>query len=206
MKLSTGFNRLKIFIWMGLFFSGFAQSLENPVQFMNSVVVDVVNGVKLKHDLFSRDQQALHLFLNDKIAKHSDFDEISQWIAGRKAWGTAAPQTKKAFIDQLKSMIIRTYARAVNAYQDQQIEFKPLRNPTDLKKNRVLVQSTLIGDDQHRINIDYKLLRQGEVWKVYDIIIEGVSLVKGYEAQFSGLIKKEGLEAAVVKIRMHNQS
>ncbi|MFM8453947.1 MAG: phospholipid-binding protein MlaC [Gammaproteobacteria bacterium] len=194
---------LLLFGWVFLS-QGVAYALENPVQFMERITKDILTTIEVKHDEFKRNDKALYAFMEGKMAPYGDFEEMSQWIAGRRVWGTASEATKKAFMLELKTMIIRTYGRAINAYRDQKIEFRPLRTAYE-NKNRILVASVIIEPGKQPIAVDYKLLRRGQGWKVYDIIIEGVSLIQGYTAQFSDLIKQKGLEAAVDKIRAHNQ-
>jgi phospholipid transport system substrate-binding protein len=136
------------------------------------------------------------------IIPHVDFVEMGRWIAGRNAWKKASESEQADFIAAFKTLVVRTYATSLLQYTDQTVEFMPLKSTTE--KERLQVTSYINGGEKGPIKMDYRLIKEGDNWLVYDIIIEGVSLLKGYQAQFSQDVRQQGLNYVTRKIKTHN--
>jgi phospholipid transport system substrate-binding protein len=98
---------------------------------------------------------------------------------------------------------VTTYARSLLNYTDETIEFLPLRGSAE-GRDRLQVSSIIKGSSRGPMRLDYRLINDGGNWRVYDIIIEGVSLMQGYRAQFSEVAKQGGVNAVLEKMRKHN--
>ena len=115
-----------------------------------------------------------------------DFKELSRRTLGRE-WKKMKPEQQKEFVQLFKQLLQGVYADRLLAYSDQKIIFA---KETMLKKGRAEVQSFLQTSDGKKIPLFYRLTDKSGSWKVYDVIIEGVSMVKNYRTQFKQILAK----------------
>ncbi len=132
-----------------------------------------------------------------------DMKLMSRWIIG-KSWRTATPEQRQRFQDEFTNMLIRTYASALLEFRGKTVTFKPFHH--DPKRKDAVVKAEFSGDSGapaipvlFRVRID----KQKE-WKVFDIIVDGVSLVKNYRSSFGAEIRKVGLEGLIKRLSTHN--
>ncbi len=124
------------------------------------------------------------------IEPQVDFDRFAALVLG-KYWHSATPDQRERFKKEFKTMLIRTYATAYGEYAEWEIYFKPLRDwKPDARK--VVVRTEFVQPGKEPAAVDFRMIRRGETWKVYDVIIEGVDLVKNYRTTFGQEIAKTG--------------
>ncbi|MGR8940983.1 MAG: MlaC/ttg2D family ABC transporter substrate-binding protein, partial [Gammaproteobacteria bacterium] len=133
-------------------------------------------------------------FVDGVIRPHTDFDVISSWVLG-KHWKTATPDERERFKNEFRTLLVRSYSRAFVEYTNWTIRFLPLDAGSDAKK--VIVKTEVLQPGQKPVGVNYRMFFKGD-WKVYDIIIEGVSLVTNYRTTFSEDIQKKGSLSAVI--------
>lgn len=172
----------------------------DPIALLKGVTNRVMDALKTNRNDYKSNPNHLYGLVNDQIIPYADFEEMSRWVVGRNAWNHASDETKKAFAEALKNLVIRTYARSLLNYTDQTIEFLPLRQPIE-GKARTIVYSIIRDGGKGTLHVDYRMVRKGDDWRVYDIIIEGISLMQGYRAQFETDVQQGGVQAALQKIR-----
>jgi len=128
--------------------------------------------------------------VNKHIEPHVDFDRFAALVLG-KYWRKATPDQRRRFKKEFKTMLIRTYATAYGEYAEWEIHFKPVRNwKPDARK--VVVRTEFVQRGKEPAEVDFRMIRRGDEWKVYDVIIEGVDLVKNYRTTFGEEIAKTG--------------
>lgn len=176
---------------------------EDPVKMLQGISTNVLNALRSRKD--QTDLKGVYNLCDKFILPYADFDEMSQWIAGRKIWSKASEKTKQDFMDAFKVLVVRTYATALNSYTNERVEFG--KQKLDLSKDRIQVTSQIIRTDvkKENIRVDYRLIKKDNKWYVYDIIIEGVSILQGFQAQFSNEIRQKGLDKVIVQIQQHNR-
>ncbi|BCX88332.1 phospholipid transport system substrate-binding protein [Methylomarinovum tepidoasis] len=138
------------------------------------------------------------------IEPHVDFDRFAALVLG-KYWRTATPEQRARFKQEFKTMLIRTYATAYGEYADWEIRFKPIRdwNP---KKKKVVVQTEFVQPGKQPAQVAFRMIRKGDEWKAYDVIIEGVDLVKNYRTTFTEEIAQTGsLDALIERLAQRNR-
>jgi len=126
-----------------------------------------------------------------------DFTELSRRTLGRE-WKKMKPEQQKEFVQLFRQLLQGVYADRLLAYSDQKIIFD---KETMLKKGRAEVQSFLQTSDGKKIPLFYRLTNKSGSWKVYDVIIEGVSMVKNYRTQFREIIAKDSPEKLLEILR-----
>ncbi len=179
------------------------QAVEDPIKMLQKVTNDVLHALQTRRN--PNDLKGIYSLVDKYILPYVDFNEMSQWVAGRKIWNKATDQQRAEFMDAFKILVVRTYATALNSYTNERVEFG--KQKFDLKKDRIQVSSTIVRQSakQENIHLDYRLIKKDNKWYVYDIIIEGVSILQGFQAQFSNDIRQKGLPQVITQIQQHNR-
>jgi len=115
-------------------------------------------------------------------------------------WKKASDAQKKEFIDLFSELLLFTYLDRIKAYTDEKVEFKREK----VKKKTAVVYTEIITDTAN-IPINYKLLHSGDDWRVYDVIIEEVSLVSNYRSTYKEIVKKDGIDGLLKKMSDKNK-
>jgi len=176
---------------------------EDPVQLLKNVTTDVLQALKANKISPKVKSKKIFDVVDKYILPYVDFNEMSTWVAGRTAWGKASEKNKEEFISAFKILVVRTYATALNSYSNEVLQFG--KQKVDTSKNRIQISSKIVRANKENISLDYRLIKHENTWLVYDIIIEGVSILQGFQAQFSEEIKHKGLDTVIAKIKEHNR-
>lgn len=171
--------------------------------FVKGVADDVLAIVKKDKDIQAGDQQKIYALAQEKILPNFDFDHVSRLVLG-KNWSRATPEQQAAFQKEFRTLMLHTYAMALSKYRNQTIEYKPLRSSSE--ENEATVKTQIIQPGGQPIAVDYTLEKTADSWKVFDIIIEGVSLVTNYRSQFSNEIRQGGLDGLIQKLADKNKN
>ena len=135
--------------------------------------------------------------IGNVIGEVFDFMELSRRTLGRE-WKKMKPDQQKEFVELFEKLLLGVYADRLLAYTDQKIIFDKEKM---LKKGRAEVQSYLVLSDGRKVPIFYRLTNKSGQWRVYDLIIEGVSLVRNYRTQFREIIAKDSPEKLLEVLR-----
>jgi phospholipid transport system substrate-binding protein len=183
--------------------SALAQATVPADVFVKSVADDVLAIVKKDKAIQSGDQEKIFALAEEKIVPNFNFDHVCKLVLG-KNFSKATKDQQDAFEREFRSLLIRTYASALSKYRNQTIEYKPLRDSADDKD--VVVKTQILQPGGQPLAVDYSLEQVGDVWKVYDITIEGVSLVTNYRGQFSNEVRQGGMDGLIQKLADKNKS
>ncbi|MDP3212160.1 MAG: ABC transporter substrate-binding protein [Methylotenera sp.] len=164
---------------------------------------DVLNTIKSDKDIQAGDQKKIFALAEEKILPNFDFDRVCRMVLG-KNWRSATPEQQAVFQKEFRTLLLRTYATALGKYKDQVIEYKPMRAEAGAKN--VSVKTQILQPGGQPISVDYSLVKAENGWKVYDIVIESVSLVTNYRSQFSSEIRQNGLDSLNKKLADKNKA
>ena len=159
--------------------------------------------VKKDKDIQNGDQEKIFALAEEKIMPNFNFDHVCRLVLG-KNFSKASKEQQDAFQREFRTLLIRTYASALSKYRNQTIEYKPMRDIADDKQ--VTVKTQILQPGGQPIAVDYTLEQMSDVWKVYDITIEGVSLVTNYRGQFSNEVRQGGMDGLIQKLVEKNKS
>jgi len=169
----------------------------SPDVLVRTTADEVLEIVKKDKDIQAGDQKKIFALAEEKILPNFNFERVCRLVLG-KYWTTATKEQKAVFQREFRSLLLRTYASALSKYRNQTIEYAPLRAEPGAK--RVTVKTQVLQPGGQPIGIDYSLEKTNEHWKVYDIVIEGVSLVTNYRSQFSEEIRQSSLDGLIQKL------
>lgn len=192
-----------LLLWVPLL-SAQPQPNEPPEEMLNRVTQEMISSLRKNDDALRQNPQLIYDIINRILVPYVDWTTMSKWVLGRSTWSNATEAQRAAFSQEFKNLIIRTYASTLRAYNNQEIEYLPIRGGY-AGKNRIQIDSYIRESGKEPIKVTYRLIHTGDTWKVYDIIIEGVSLLKGFQAQFETEIQQQGLQALIQRLRTHNE-
>jgi len=188
----------------GLVFSSGAVAAElSADDLVKQTAEDVLATIKNDKDIQAGNQQKIFALAEEKILPNFDFDRVCRMVLG-KNWKSASPEQQATFQKEFRSLLLRTYATALGKYKNQVIEYKPLRAEPGAKN--VSVKTQILQPGGQPIAVDYSLVKGDSGWKVYDIVIESVSLVTNYRSQFSNEIRTNGLDSLNKKLAEKNKA
>ena len=139
--------------------------------------------------------------VDEVLVPRFDLTRISKLVIGRQ-WKKATPEQQLAFQQEFKNMLVRTYATAFNELDDWQMTYLPSRPGRN--EHDVLVR-TQIGRSGPPVAVDYRMNFIDGAWKVYDVKIEGMSLVTNYRSSFSRLMRTSGMDGLIKHLSDTNQ-
>ena len=183
--------------------AGFAHAEISADELVKQTADDVLASIKSDKDIQAGNQQKIFALAEEKILPNFDFDRVCRMVLG-KNWKAATPDQQAVFQKEFRSLLLRTYATALGKYKNQVIEYKPMRAEPDAKN--VSVKTQILQPGGQPIAVDYSLVRVDGGWKVYDIVIESVSLVTNYRSQFSNEIRTNGLDSLNKKLAEKNKA
>lgn len=186
-----------------VFGSGAALAEMTADELVKQTAEDVLATIKSDKDIQAGNQQKIFALAEEKILPNFDFDRVCRMVLG-KNWKSASPEQQAAFQKEFRSLLLRTYATALGKYKNQVIEYKPLRAEPGAKN--VSVKTQILQPGGQPIAVDYSLVKDDNGWKVYDIVIESVSLVTNYRSQFSNEIRTNGLDSLNKKLAEKNKA
>ncbi len=169
-----------------------------PDQLIKDTSEKVLSALEQNKDKYKEQPEAIHGLVNDIILPHLDFRAMSKLALG-KNWRKANDEQQTRFVEAFKTMLIRTYSKSLTEYAGQEIRFLPYRPPAEGKRT-VKVQTVISQSNGPDIPIDYSLRIKDDIWKVYDIKIDGISLVTNYRNSFASDINRVGIDGLIEKL------
>ena len=172
-----------------------------PEELVKKVTAEVMEAIQKDKALAAGDRQKALRLAEEKVLPHVDFEEAARLAMGR-GWLQASAEQKQKLIVEFRSMLVRTYSSAIGAYQGQQMKVLPVRmKPGD---SEATVQNQYIRPGARPVRVDYSMRKGPDGWKIYDIVVEGVSLVLTYRSEFDSVVKQEGVDALIRRLAQKN--
>jgi len=194
-------NRI-IGLILGLLVGGTALAQQMaPDQLVQKVTDEVMAAIKSDKQLAAGDRQKALKLAEEKILPFVDFEQATRLAVGR-SWSQASPEQKKRLVSEFKNMLVRTYSNAVEAYQGQTLKVLPSRGKADPEDTVVRTQFNRAGGQP--LPIEFHMRQADNTWKVYDIVVEGVSLVMTYRSEFDAVVKQEGIDGLIKRLAQKN--
>ncbi len=196
---------VSLFVALGLMFGSLSVRAQEtpPDELVKGVTLEVVSLIAKDREIQAGNRQKVVGLVEDKVLPHFNFTSMTALAMGQN-WSKSTPDQKKRLTDEFRVLLVRTYASALSAYRDQKFEFRPLRaKPTDTD---VVVQVRVLQQGAQPVSIDYGMEKTAAGWKVYDVIVGGVSLVANYRTDFSNMVRDGGTESLINSLRAKNRS
>ena len=180
-----------------------ASAQTSPDKFIEDLSGKVIGQVKADKDIQAGDLKRVSELVDSTLMPHVNFERMTALAVGR-AWREATPEQKKQLMTEFRVLLLRTYSNAFTAVRDQSIRMKPFRgNASD---EEVVVRSEIVQPRGEPIQLDYRLEKDGNSWKIYDVNVLGVWLVQTYRNQFAQEISAGGLDGLIKSLAEKNKS
>jgi len=174
-----------------------------PDALARTVTDEVLTIVRSDKELQAGNPQKVAQLVETKVLPHFNFNRMTQLAVGRN-WRQATPEQQRALTEEFKTLLVRTYASAFTQYRNQTVDYRPLRMaPADTD---VVVKSLIKQPTGQPIAIDYAMEKLAGAWKVYDVKIEGISLVENYRNTFNNEIQRGGVEGLLRSLGDKNKA
>ncbi|HEC16597.1 MAG TPA: ABC transporter substrate-binding protein [Sedimenticola sp.] len=177
-------------------------AIQSPLALVQETSDRVLAKVTDKKAELNETPSKIYALVEDIVLPHFDFVRMSRLVLG-KYWRKATDTQRKAFTDQFRELLVRTYAVALLNYSGQTIKYLPMHEYEDAKA--VTVNTEVREEGAPPIPINYRLYLNGEHWKVFDVIIDGISLVSNYRSSFSNQIRRKGLDSLIARLKKKNE-
>ncbi len=174
-----------------------------PDQLARNTTNEVLAILKSDKDIQSGNLKKVHELVEAKVLPHFDFNRMTQLVVGRH-WNAATPQQKQALVKEFRALLVRTYSTALTEFSNQAIEFKPLALKDE--DADVTVRTEVRQPGGKPIPIDYAMYKTAFGWKVYDVTIDGVSLVINYRSSFASTIRRSGIDGLIAQLQAKSTS
>ena len=165
-----------------------------PDALIKNTVQEVIAIIKQDKDIQAGDQKKIIALVDAKVLPHFDFVRMTQLAVG-KYWRTATPEQKQALVTEFRNMLVRTYTKVFTVYRDQTVDVKPFRMAAD--DTEVTVKTVISKPGSQLTPVDYEMKKAADGWKVFDISIEGVSMVMSYRGTFASQIQESGIDGLI---------
>jgi phospholipid transport system substrate-binding protein len=182
--------------------SAFAQENETPDALIKNVTEEVLSIVRQDKDIQSGDTHKIIELVDAKVLPHFNFQRMTALAMGRE-WNKADPDQKKRLVEEFQTLLVRTYSNALTGYKDQTVRYKPTKMPDG--DGDVVVKTEILQPGGKPIQLDYSLGKGPEGWKVFDMIVAGVSLVTNYRDTFTQEVRANGVDGLIKMLSDKNR-
>lgn len=189
------------FVSVGFLASLPAQAFEDPQAVVRATTERMLQALRANRPRLEQDHGLIYGLVDEIVISHFDFHRMSRYALGR-FWRRASAEQKQAFRQQFQTLLVRTYALALLNYTDQQITFPPMRLPQGATE--IAVATEVSSSDAPPVPIIYKMFLNDDQWKVFDVVIDGISLVSNYRRSFASQIRRRGLDGLIIRLEKRN--
>ncbi len=190
------------FVLMSSAASAVSMDESAPDVLVNQTVQEVLDIVK-KDSAVLTNETRLNELVDAKIVPHFNFARMTKLAVG-KAWRSATPEQQQVLNSEFRTMLVRTYTKVFTAYRDPKVTVKPVQVTPETKETTVKLLITI--SDGRTVKVEYEMERAGLGWKVFDVTVEGISLVTSYRGSFGDEIQQNGVDGLVKKLTEMNRA
>ena len=195
-------HKLLLALTLSLTATGAALAAVAPDALVRDLSNEVIDAVKADPAIQAGDVGKVIALVDAKVLPYLNFPRMTASAVGLP-WRQATPEQKEKLQAEFKLLLVRTYAGALAQVKDQTVQMKPFRaNPDDTE---VLVRTEVKGKGEP-IQLDYRLEKAGDSWKIYDVNVLGIWLVNQYKNSFGQEIKAGGIDGLIAKLAERNKA
>lgn len=180
-----------------------AATIEDPQKVVRETGDQVLAEVSARRAELEADPALIYPLVEATVVPHFDFRKMSQSALGR-FWRKASEDQRQAVTDEFRQLLVRTYASALLGYSGQQIQYLPVQYRQGDK--RVMVPTRIADGKAPPVPVNYRLSLNDQKWMVYDVVIDGVSLITNYRSQFATEVRRGGIDGLISSMADKNQS
>ena len=192
-----------LLVFLATFVPVAALAQEAPDALVKRVTDEVLAIIKADKELQAGNQRKVVEVAEAKVLPHFDFARMTRLAVGRN-WQQASDAQKEQLVKEFRTMLVRTYSTSLTAYRNQKIDVKPLKMAAGDKETTV--RTAVVQQGGPQIPIDYAMEKTDSGWKIFDVVIDGASLVTTYRSTFNEQVQKGGIDGLVKTLAERNKS
>jgi len=187
--------------WMAIVTPVSAAPSGDPVSLLQYIANNMISGLKNNKATLKTKPSIVYNLAYKYVVPYASLNEMSKRVLPPRIWNAASNEQRRQFEELFTKTVIRTYASALTNYEDQTIKFFPVRGGAG---NTVEVQSQIISSQNQPISVTYRLVRTGSGWRLFDMSVEGVSMLGSFRAQFADILSQGDMNTLLNRLSGHN--
>lgn len=173
-----------------------------PDRLVRQTTEQVLSALRENHAAIQNNPSKIYDLVSEYVLPHFDFQLMSRFVLGQD-WRSASESQQRRFVEEFRRLLVRTYGKSLAEYSGEEVRYLPM-HADPAQAERVTVETEIVQQNGPEIPLDYKLYRTEAGWKVYDVYIDGVSLVLNYRGSFGAQIAREGLDGLIRDLAERN--
>src|SRR3990167_10176748 len=190
--------------WLSISAIAYASVQSDPVGLLKYIADNMISQLKSNKATLKTKPGIVYNLAYKYVVPYADLPEMSKRVLPPNIWNNATPSQRMQFQKEFTTLLIRTYASALTSYEDQTIEFYPVRGGYAGART-VVINSEISGSNIQPIRVSYRLLRVGSVWRLYDMSVEGVRLIQSFRSQFASILSQGSMDKLLGQMSRHNR-
>ena len=195
--MATNFKKYLLGVFLAL---GFAQSFASPLSTLETAANNVIHALQKNKTNLKTNRSYVYSVVNRYIIPLVDKKGMARSVLGRNAWRKATTAQRTAFTECFINLVVRTYSTALRDYSGEKVKFFSIRGRYNGKKF-IKIKSLIIKSSGKNIPIIYSLVNKSGSWRVYDMSVEGVSLLQSYKSQFAQYLASHDMNQLIAKLK-----
>ena len=173
----------------------------SPTELVKDTTSQMLAALKANEAEIARDDSRLYALIADIALPHFDFNRMSMWTLG-PYWRSATATQRERFVEEFRRLLVRTYGHTLMDYRDAKIRYLPLLAAPEAQ--RVTVRCEVEQAGGNPVQLAYAMYRTANGWMVYDVLVEGVSLVTNYRSTFAAIVQQQGMDGLIRQLAAKN--
>jgi len=174
---------------------------QSPQALVEAVTRDVLGALRHQDGDITGDREKLVALIEERVAPYFDFRLMATQVLGYH-WRAATEQQRERFTAVFKQLLTNTYAAVFGRYENQTVQVHEAEKTSS--PDRVVVPTSIVTPSQPDIGVNYRLYRRDGKWQVYDVVVDGISLLINYRSEYSRLLQGESLDSLIARIEAKN--
>ena len=187
-----------IFFVISMAFTQAMWAQSSPVPMLENSATQIIDTLKKNKVSLKSNHQIVYQAIERYLLPNVDVNGMSRSVLGRQAWNKASATEKKEFTNAFTKLVIRTYASPLAEYSGETVAFQAIRGPVDGRFTRVT--SVISRPNGQRIPLSYNLVSKHGQWKIYDLSVEGVSLLQSFRSQFGNVLQNSSMHDLIAQM------
>ncbi|STX28639.1 signal peptide protein, toluene tolerance protein Ttg2D [Legionella beliardensis] len=188
-----------IVIGLSLCFMQSIWAQPSPIPMLQDTADQILSTLKQNKASLKQDHSIIYQAVERHLLPKVDVNGMARSVLGRQAWNKATPAERSQFAQAFTQLVIRTYSNPLAEYTNETIKFLPVKGSLD--KRFVRVSSLIIRSNGKNIPLNYSLVAKNGDWKIYDLSVEGVSLLQSFRSQFAQALQSSNMQTLIKEMR-----
>jgi len=177
----------------------------DPVNLLQTLADRMIAGLKANQATLKANPSVVYGLAYKVVVPYADLDYMSKRVLPPQIWNRASANQRSKFESEFTKLLVRTYASALSDYSNQTVQFFPVRGGFR-GKSTIMVSSQINRSDGPSVSVTYRLVAFGSTWKLYDLSVEGVSLLESFRSQFADKLSQGNMDDLIRDLQSHNKA